>query len=66
MPGVLDQKIKNFYWGRGGSGRIRTSDTLSGITDFESVPFDHSGTLPYNLVLYGFLKIIQPCAAILS
>ncbi len=29
-----------------GSGRIRTSDTLSGILLFESSAFSHSATLP--------------------
>ena len=29
-----------------GSGRIRTSDALAGIPDFESGPFNRSGTLP--------------------
>ena len=30
----------------GGETGIRTLGTLAGTTDFESVPFDHSGTSP--------------------
>ncbi len=30
----------------GGSERIRTSETLTGLPDFKSGPIDHSGTLP--------------------
>ena len=36
---------------RWGSGRIRTSDALSGIPDFESGPFNRSGTLPIHIIL---------------
>jgi hypothetical protein len=31
---------------RDGRGGIRTLDTLAGITVFETVPFNRSGTLP--------------------
>ena len=31
---------------RGGEGGIRTPGTVTRTTDFESVPFDHSGTSP--------------------
>ena len=30
----------------GGEGGIRTLGTSKGTTDFESAPFDHSGTSP--------------------
>ena len=30
----------------GGSERIRTSDTLTGMLVFKTSPFNHSGTLP--------------------
>ena len=32
----------------GGEGGIRTLGTREGTTDFESVPFGHSGTSPIN------------------
>ncbi len=41
-PFRLPIPIFNF----GGSGRIRTSDTVSGILHFECSPFNRSGTLP--------------------
>ena len=33
----------------GGEGGIRTHGTSKGSTDFESAPFDHSGTSPLKL-----------------
>ena len=38
---TISQKVKI-----GGGGRIRTSDTLSGIPHFECGAFDHSATPP--------------------
>ena len=44
---LIINKIINLseYYGR--ETGIRTLGTLAGTTDFESVPFDHSGTSPH-------------------
>ena len=52
------QKILNnndlFVYGGRETG-IRTLGTLAGTTDFESVPFDHSGTSPHlSFIWYHF------------
>ena len=43
--GELEPEVRNKGKG-GGEGGIRTPGTVSGTTDFESVPFGHSGTSP--------------------
>lgn len=43
----LHNKCVVFLCGR---GEIRTHGTLSGSTVFKTVPFNHSGTLPYYLL----------------
>ena len=42
-----------------GSGRIRTSDTLTGIPVFETGPFNHSGTLPLEGIMPFFSPIFN-------
>ena len=45
----------------GGEGGIRTPGTVSGTTDFESVPFGHSGTSPVKyLVKKNFIGQSKP------
>ncbi len=39
----------------GGEGGIRTHGAASRSIDFESIPFDHSGTSPHRKVLYTFV-----------
>ena len=52
---------------KGGSGEIRTHDTLPGTTVFKTVAFNHSATLPpftedhdYKLSLINFLNASPP------
>ena len=40
----------------GGEGGIRTHGAASRPIDFESIPFDHSGTSPHGKVLYTFIS----------
>lgn len=47
--GELEPKVRNNGKG-GGEGGIRTPGTVSGTTDFESVPFGHSGTSPLGKI----------------
>ena len=54
-PFRLPIPISNF----GGSERIRTSDTLSGMPLFESGAFNHSATLPYFFLIVTSLVLVR-------
>ena len=45
--------LKGASFVTGGEGGIRTHGTRKRTPDFESGPFDHSGTSPYGLAFYN-------------
>ena len=47
----------------GGEGGIRTHGAASRPIDFESIPFDHSGTSPHGKVLYTFISGLPSMSA---
>ena len=49
--GDYDRLIAIYNNDYGGEGGIRTLGTSKGTTDFESAPFDHSGTSPLITVM---------------
>ncbi len=50
---VIYNNLGNFrmFIFAGGGGGIRTHETVTGLTVFKTVPFDHSGTPPFSKIL---------------
>ncbi len=49
--GDYDSLITMYHNDYGGERGIRTLGTSKGTTDFESAPFDHSGTSPKQTII---------------